>query len=84
MPTVAPSADSASARLIAVVDLPTPPLPEATASTFLMFSIGLRFFCTECAWIAQPTSTSMRAPPSSCARRASTARAISSRIPLAG
>ena len=36
MPTVAPSAASASARLTAVVDLPTPPLPEATAMMFLM------------------------------------------------
>ena len=30
MPTRAPSAASASARLTAVVDFPTPPLPEAT------------------------------------------------------
>jgi hypothetical protein len=36
MPTDAPSADSASARLTAVVDLPTPPLPEATAMMFLI------------------------------------------------
>src|ERR1700751_3125901 len=31
MPTFSPSSRSASARLTAVVDLPTPPLPEATA-----------------------------------------------------
>ena len=36
MPTVAPSAASASARFTAVVLLPTPPLPEATAMMFLM------------------------------------------------
>jgi hypothetical protein len=35
MPTRAPSAASASARFTAVVLLPTPPLPEATATMFL-------------------------------------------------
>ncbi len=34
MPTFAPSAASASARLTAVEDLPTPPLPELTAIMF--------------------------------------------------
>ena len=34
-PTLAPSAASASAKLTAVVLLPTPPLPEATATMFL-------------------------------------------------
>jgi hypothetical protein len=34
-PTLAPSAASASARFTAVVLLPTPPLPEATAMMFL-------------------------------------------------
>ena len=34
MPTFAPSRASASARLTAVVDLPTPPLPDATATMF--------------------------------------------------
>ena len=37
MPTFAPSAASASARLTAVVLLPTPPLPDATATMFLTF-----------------------------------------------
>ena len=37
-PTVAPSAARAKARLTVVVDLPTPPLPEATAIMF--FHIG--------------------------------------------
>ena len=34
-PTVAPCCRSASARLVATVDLPTPPLPAATAMMFL-------------------------------------------------
>jgi len=34
-PTLAPWRASASARLTATVDLPTPPLPAATATTFL-------------------------------------------------
>ena len=33
-PTRAPSTLSASARLTAVVDLPTPPLPDATADVY--------------------------------------------------
>jgi len=35
MPTRLPSRDSAAARLVATVDLPTPPLPAATAMMFL-------------------------------------------------
>src|SRR5687767_6438231 len=35
MPTLAPSAASANARFTETVDLPTPPLPEATAIRFL-------------------------------------------------
>ena len=35
MPTRAPSAERARAKLTAVVDFPTPPLPEATAIIFL-------------------------------------------------
>ena len=47
-PTVAPSAASASARFTAVVDLPTPPLPLATATMF--FTPGTSFTprCTAC------------------------------------
>ena len=48
MPTDAPSASSASARLTAVVDLPTPPLPEATAMMFLMPGISFTPRCTAC------------------------------------
>ncbi len=47
-PTLAPSAASASARLTAVVDLPTPPLPLATAMMFLTPGISLTPRCTEC------------------------------------
>ena len=43
-PTFNPSLDKATARLTEVVDFPTPPLPEATATTALM--LGTRFFCT--------------------------------------
>ena len=31
-----------------MVDLPTPPLPDATAITFLMLVSGFRFVCTAC------------------------------------
>ncbi len=51
MPTLAPSAASASARLTAVVLLPTPPLPEATAMMFLMPGISFTPRCTACATI---------------------------------
>jgi hypothetical protein len=47
-PTVAPSAASASARFTAVVLLPTPPLPLATAMMFLTPGISLTPFCTAC------------------------------------
>src|SRR5687768_5693044 len=40
-PTLAPSSESATARLMAVVDLPTPPLPEPTAMTCLTPASGL-------------------------------------------
>ena len=33
-----PSACSAAARLVVIVDLPTPPLPEATQTTFLTWA----------------------------------------------
>ena len=48
IPTDAPSAASASARFAAVVDFPTPPLPEATAMMFLMPGISLTPRCTAC------------------------------------
>jgi hypothetical protein len=45
--TFAPSACSASAKLTAVVDLPTPPLPEATAIIFLTSGRISTPFCVE-------------------------------------
>ena len=39
-PTLSPSSASATARLVAVVDLPTPPLPEAIATIALTFGSG--------------------------------------------
>src|SRR6056297_455271 len=56
-PAEAPSAASASARLVATVDLPTPPLPEATAMMFLTPGSGLRPPCTACAAISESIST---------------------------
>ena len=51
MPTLAPSAASASARLTAVVLLPTPPLPDATATMFFTFGSNCTPRCTACAVI---------------------------------
>ncbi len=51
IPTLAPSEASASARLTAVVLLPTPPLPEATAMMFLTLGNSFTPRCTECATI---------------------------------
>ena len=48
MPTLAPSAASASARLTAVVLLPTPPLPEATATMFFTLGSNCTPRCTAC------------------------------------
>ena len=39
-PTDQPARDSAMARLVETVDLPTPPLPEATAMTCLTPAMG--------------------------------------------
>ena len=57
MPTLAPSAASPSARLTAVVDLPTPPLPEATATMFLTPGTSFTPRCTEWETILLVTST---------------------------
>jgi hypothetical protein len=51
MPTLAPSAASASARLTVVVLLPTPPLPDATAMTFFTLGSSCTPRCTACAMI---------------------------------
>ena len=42
--TLAPSDFNARAKLTAVVDLPTPPLPDATAIIFLTFAIIFTLF----------------------------------------
>ncbi len=51
MPTDAPSLASASARFTAVVLLPTPPLPDATATMFFTFGNSFTPRCTVCAAI---------------------------------
>ena len=56
-PTRAPSALSASARLAETVDLPTPPLPEATTMMFLTFGSGASTPCTLCGWTRLATDT---------------------------
>ena len=63
MPTFAPSAASASARFTAVVDLPTPPLPLATATMFLTPGTSLTPRCTACAVIFCVTLTVTRPAP---------------------
>ena len=40
IPTLMPCSLSANAMLIEVVDLPTPPLPDAIATTYLLVSIA--------------------------------------------
>ena len=78
MPTLAPSAASASARLTAVVLLPTPPLPEATATMFLTLGRSGTPRCT--AWattreltvtLTLPTPATLRAASISRRRRLS-------------
>ena len=56
-PTVAPSAASAKAKLTDVVDLPTPPLPEATAMMFFTFGSRVTPCCALCATIRLPIFT---------------------------
>ena len=69
MPTLAPSAASASARLTAVVLLPTPPLPEATAMMFLTLGSSCTPRCTACAMIFVATLTLTLSTPATPARR---------------
>ena len=68
---MAPSAASASARFTAVVLLPTPPLPEATAIMLRTLGSGLSPFCTACAATFQDTLT--WAPGAPAAASAATA-----------
>ena len=62
---MAPSAARASARLTAVVDLPTPPLPLATATMFLTPGISLTPFCTACVTTFEYTLALMLPMPGS-------------------
>ncbi|MNH36901.1 hypothetical protein D3C79_977430 [compost metagenome] len=64
MPTLAPSRARASARLAAVVDLPTPPLPEATAMTFLTLAMAGTWACALCAATTQSIVTWAELTPS--------------------
>ena len=66
-PTFAPSAASASARFTAVVDLPTPPLPLATAMMFFTPGTSLTPRCTECDVIFCVMLTVTRPAPGSAA-----------------
>src|SRR4029077_19759680 len=70
IPTDAPSASNASARLTAVVDLPTPPLPEATAMMFLMPGTSLTPRCTACGTTREFTVTDTAAAAGRCGARA--------------
>ena len=63
IPTLAPSAASARARLTAVVDLPTPPLPEATAMMFFTPGISFTPRCTLWATTFQVTLASTASTP---------------------
>ncbi len=52
---MAPRRDSAAARLVLTVDLPTPPLPAATAMMF--FTPGSRGFD---GWLGRPTTVALK------------------------
>ncbi len=84
MPTVAPSAASASARFTAVVLLPTPPLPEATAMMFLMPGTSFTPRCTAWETIFEETFTLACATPGSLPSRSATCRRTDSSTPRAG
>jgi len=77
MPTRAPSAARASARLTAVVDLPTPPLPEATA--IMCLTPGRVWRVIEAALTAHSISISTEAALVWARSRAFTARLSDSR-----
>ncbi len=62
-PTRAPSAESASARLTAVVLLPTPPLPDDTAITLATPGSSATPRCTWCATTLLVTSMATSPTP---------------------
>ena len=84
MPTDAPSAARASAMLTAVVDLPTPPFPEATAMMF--FTPGTSFTprCATCGATLAATLTVTPPTPGSARSRAATCLRIGSICVFAG
>ncbi len=84
MPTEAPSAARASARFTAVVLLPTPPLPEATAMMFLMPGTSFTPRCTACGTIFESTFTEACFTPGTCRSRAATCSRTASITPRAG
>ena len=84
MPTLAPSAARARARFTAVVDLPTPPLPEATAMMFFTSGISLTPRCTLCETILLATLTLTLPTPGMAPSFACTILRISSIWVLAG
>ena len=74
-PTRAPSAASASARLTAVVLLPTPPLPDDTAITLATPGSRATPRCTWCAMTLLETSTATPPTPGTdCAAATSASR----------
>ncbi|MDR8834884.1 hypothetical protein FEQ02_05970 [Burkholderia pseudomultivorans] len=78
MPTDAPSAASASARFTAVVLLPTPPLPDATATMFFTFGSSFTPRCTVCATISCDTFTRASRTPGTLRSAAATRARTSS------
>ena len=83
-PTLAPSAASASARLAAVVLLPTPPLPEATAMMFLTFGISCTPRCTAWAMTLVVTFTETLVTPGTARAAATSAWRSAGTCDLAG
>ena len=70
MPTLAPCRAQASARFAATVDLPTPPLPEATATMFRTPASGESCRCTACAVIfGTEFDVDVRGPTAGCDMR---------------
>jgi len=76
MPTRAPSAASASARLTVVVLLPTPPLPEATATMFFTPGSSCTPRCT--AWLAMRVAIDTATPSTPGTVRAAASSALRS------
>ena len=93
MPTVRPCFASASAKFTVTDDLPTPPLPEATAITLVRFpgcANGICFaglpprsmvrMASRCSSFITPSSTAISRTPSTARRAVVTRVVISERI----